>query len=400
MAYFKADYIYLISQPPLKNGIVQTTSEGEVIRLFNEEQSEAVEPSEVSYYRGVIVPGFVNSHCHLELSHLQGKIPEKTGLAAFIKEIQKIRECPVEIIEEETLRWQENMLSNGIVAMGDVCNGTHSITAKQKYLLHCHNFIELFSFNPAKAEESLQLGKTLLQQFKALENKDPHKFFTSSISPHAPYSTSAELIKKIANLPESSAFTVFIHNQESQAEDEMYLHGEGDFITMLHDFNISTKRWEKQEQSSLLSVASWLHQQTKMLWVHNTFSKEHEVLQTMNKVPNSYWCLCPSANLYIENTLPNFSIFKTIPDRVCLGTDSLASNHQLSILDEMKVINNTYTIDFETLLKWATINGAKALGFDSVIGSIEPGKTPGLNLLEGLTDELSFNNHVTVKKLI
>jgi cytosine/adenosine deaminase-related metal-dependent hydrolase len=398
MPYFKADYIYPVSQAPIEKGVVHTNDNGEVLNVFTEEQSKAIEPSQIQYFKGIIIPGFVNTHCHLELSHLYQQMPEHTGLIGFIKQLQQIRNQSTEEIEDATILWQQKMYEEGIVAIGDICNGTNSLKAKQKSILHYHNFIELFSFNPAKAQESLQHGLTILHQFN---QKAAYKTkFTSSISPHAPYSTSLELIKLIADLPNIAQLPLFIHNQEAEAELKMYLEGTGEFIEMLHSFGISTSHWKKQNQGSMLTVANLMHQNSKMLWVHNTFSTAQEIDDVIHLVPNSYFCLCPNANLFIENKLPDFRLFLNVKDRVCLGTDSLASNHQLSILSEMQTIQQNTSIDFDTLLQWATFNGAKSLGFDDSIGSIEKGKMPGLNLLEFKNSEFFIDNHTFIRKLI
>jgi len=395
MPFFKADYLFPITQDPIRNGIVHVSSEGEILAVYHEEESNSIEPSQIQYFKGIITPGFVNAHCHLELSHLYQKMPEHTGLIGFIKQLQLIRNQSVEEIEEATILWQQKMYDEGIVAVGDICNGTNSLKAKQKALLHYHNFIELFSFNPDKAEESLKHGLELLHQYN--QQKISSTIFNSSISPHAPYSTSLELIRLIANLSGNSHLPLFIHNQECEAELTMYLKGEGDFIDMLHSFGITTTHWKKHEKGSMLTIANLLQRNTKMLWVHNTFSTAKEISEVMNLIPNSYFCLCPNANLFIENKLPDFNLFNEYKNNVCLGTDSLASNHQLSILEEIKTIQKNSSIDLNILLQWATLNGAKALGFDKFLGSIEKGKRPGLNLLAFENGQLIDS---IVKKLI
>ena len=98
---------------------------------------------------------------------------------------------------------------------------------------------------------------------------------------------------------------------------------------------------------------------------------------------NNYYCTCPKANLYIEDTLPNYNIFN--PEKLCVGTDSLASNNSLSILEELQIIKNNSNFDLNTLLKIASKNGAEALGFSN-LGTFEKGKTPGVNLISGLSE--------------
>jgi hypothetical protein len=108
------------------------------------------------------------------------------------------------------------------------------------------------------------------------------------------------------------------------------------------------------------------------------------------------------ANLYIENNLPNYSFFLETDAKVCLGTDSLTSNWKLSILSEMQAIAKfqSYITD-ETLLSWATLNGALALGFEDELGSFEVGKKPGINLLYGFEDSSRIiTDNTIVKRLV
>ncbi len=396
MPYFKADYVYPVSSAPMRNAVVHTNKQGQIISVLDESASQAIESSEIAVFNGMITPGFVNAHCHLELSHLLNKMPEHTGLVGFIKHLQQIRNNDSALIEEAAIEHQQAMYEAGIVAVGDICNGTHSVRAKQKGMLHYHNFIELFAFNPDKASESLKHGEQLLAAYKNLHVEK--QYFNASITPHAPYSTSHALVQMIAEHASNKGMPLSIHNQESKEELSMYLSGSGAFIEMLYDFGINTAHWKTNAAGSMLSIAALVNRQTKMLWVHNTYTSEEELQSVLNMLPHSYFCLCPNANLYIENTLPDLSMMMAFKEHVCLGTDSLASNHSLSILSEMKTIYKAFKIDFETLLRWATLNGAKALGFEEKIGSIEPGKTPGLNVISGTPS--GFNENSSVKRLL
>jgi aminodeoxyfutalosine deaminase len=135
--------------------------------------------------------------------------------------------------------------------------------------------------------------------------------------------------------------------------------------------------------------------------VHNTLSTRDDVRAAQNQLGQSFWVSCPNANLYIENRLPNYQVFLDTDATVCIGTDSLTSNWQLSIWEEMKAIARYQSyVPFQTMLRWATLNGARALGFEQEIGSIEPGKTPGLVLLEAQTDIEKLNHSASVKRIL
>jgi cytosine/adenosine deaminase-related metal-dependent hydrolase len=134
--------------------------------------------------------------------------------------------------------------------------------------------------------------------------------------------------------------------------------------------------------------------------VHNTYTSLKDIYFTKRFNRKLHWCFCPSANLYIENRFPTFEFFKYTDYPITLGTDSLASNQKLCILTEMKLIQKNFEdVSFEELLKWATINGAKFLGFQNELGSIANGKTPGLNLITNMKYG-RLTDKSTVRKLI
>ena len=119
-----------------------------------------------------------------------------------------------------------------------------------------------------------------------------------------------------------------------------------------------------------------------MLLVHNTFTQKEDIAFAKNAPIDVYWCFCPNANEFIEGTQPDYALF--LNEKCTIGTDSYASNWSLSILDELKTISNKNPdIPLEKLIKWGTYNGAQFLGFHQ-LGSIEKGKSPGLNLIENV----------------
>jgi cytosine/adenosine deaminase-related metal-dependent hydrolase len=142
--------------------------------------------------------------------------------------------------------------------------------------------------------------------------------------------------------------------------------------------------------SGKTSLQSWIPYFTKdqsIILVHDvvTNASDIEITNTKHQTqnPKIFFCLCPNANLYISNTLPDVNMLRKHTGNIVLGTDSLASNDQLSILAEIKTLRDNFKdIDFATLLKWATSNGSKALQMDDKLGSFEKGKQPGVLLLD------------------
>ena len=195
----------------------------------------------------------------------------------------------------------------------------------------------------------------------------------ATIIPHSPYSVPPKLMRKIASAFDEHDELLAIHMQETLAENELFEKKEGPFLNWLNSVSASSGIWEKRNNSHDVLKELDKH---KILLVHNTFSKKKDI-------SDNYYCTCPKANLYIENSLPDYSIFDA--DKLCLGTDSLASNNSLSILEELQIIKENSDFDLNTLLKIASKNGAEALGFEK-LGTFEKGKIPGVNLIMGFKE--------------
>jgi len=145
-------------------------------------------------------------------------------------------------------------------------------------------------------------------------------------------------------------------------------------------------------------LQSWLPfvKKQKTLLVHNTVSSKADVEFAEKSHHDLYWCLCPQANLYIENTLPDVDLLISENVKITLGTDSLASNHQLNILSEMKTLQEHKKVDFDKLLQWATHNGAEFLGLSQQFGTLQTGKKPGLNLIQ-LSEDFVIESDQVIK---
>ncbi len=375
---FKADHLFTGTKILKSENVLITDEEGKIINIV--EQTDAGGDLEV--FEGILSPGFINAHCHLELSHLKNIIPEKTGLIDFVFKVVSERHFDEsEILHAMEIAEQE-MKMKGIIAVGDISNNSLSVAQKQKKNLQYYNFIETSGWLPQVAEVRFEKSKSIFDEFEK-------KGLEASIVPHAPYSVSEELWNRM--VPFFAGKTISIHNQESPQEDVFFMEGKGDFTKMYEMMKIDNSFYQAKKIRSVESYFERFATAASVILVHNTFTKQQDLdFISQNKNSNQLisFCLCPNANLYIENTLPDVDLFVKNNCNIILGTDSLASNHQLDILEETKTIVQKFpSIKTETLLKWATLNGAKALQMDSVLGSFEKGKKPGVVLIENMKGE-------------
>jgi len=382
-----ADYIFPGNGTPIKNGVIEINNNGVIIDIMNPAEDN-INWDGITKYEGIICPGFVNTHCHLELSYLKGKISEKTQLTGFIKELVSIRE---DFNEKERLHAitlaEEEMIENGIVAVGDISNGDSTFNQKALSNINYHTFIEVFGTNTNVADNAMQHAQNL---------KYIYPNSNVSIVPHAPYSMSPTLVKKVVETKEG---IITIHNQETEDENLMFEKAEGEILKVMQNFAPEMLEFNATGKSSLQSYLPNYFGVKKMLLVHNTFTQKGDIEFARNSPIDTYWCFCPNANEYIEGTQPNYNLF--LDEKCTIGTDSYASNWSLSILDELKtIVRKDKSISLEKLIEWATYNGARFLGF-SHLGSIEKGKAPGLNLIQNIDlENLRLTDRSVVNPLI
>lgn len=362
-------------------------SDGTIVDLVDEKEAgEGVEE-----FTGILCPGFINCHCHLELSHMKGLIPEGTGLVDFVFSIVTQRGAGEEVIKQAIVDAEDEMLRNGIVAVGDICNNLDTLAQKERQRLFYYNFIEASGWLPAGAQARFDRAKFYYDVFSA--------DMPSSIVPHAPYSVSDDLWKLIQ--PFFRGKVASIHNQETSFEDELFIQNSGDFVRMYEMMKLDTSFFRATGKSSLQTYFDKLGDAEQIILVHNTFTKEADiqyVKERRNRDSVSY-CLCINANKYIEDAVPPLELLMSNECNIVIGTDSLASNHNLSILDEMKTIERHFpAISKSKILTWATSNGANALGISDSYGSFEKGKKPGVILIESDSPRHQLTFHTATPK--
>lgn len=391
MKSFKADYVYPVCADPIKNGIVTVDDFGKVIAVTAPSTLSEPYNAPVEQLSGIICPGFVNAHCHLELSHMRDKVEQHKGLVNFIIDIQKTRSAEFAEVLDAANKADAEMYENGIVAVGDISNTNHTIGIKTTSKVYYHSFIETFGFLPDRAGQVFENALHLLDEFKPLP---------CSITPHAPYSVSKELFKLISKHSDNHRNLLSMHNQECEDENKFYRYKLGSFNNLYAHFGLDITFFKPQARNSIQSVLPLLSNKQEILLVHNTCTNLKDIYFIKRFDRKVHFCFCPNANLYIEGRLPKIELFIGQGYNIALGTDSLASNNKLCILSEMRTIQERFpSISTQMLIEWGTLNGAKFLGIDDEKGSIEPGKTPGLNLISGL-DGLKITPDTKVKKLI
>ena len=381
---FYANKYFDENQNFVQNKVIITDDQGKILSIDAVNEHDI---ASVQFLEGVIVSGFINTHCHLELSHMKGKVDTGTGLLPFLHNVVSFRDIDQDIIDQAIKDADVEMYKNGIVAVGDISNKTDTAETKSNSKLDYYTFVEMFDF----LQPSLT-ANTIAQYKPVMDGQSDRGNNKKSYVPHAPYTVSPELFGFI-NTNNAKGQTISIHNQETSAEDELFLSGSGGFVDFYKRFGMNLDHFKPTGQSSIHYAIKHLNPDFKTIFVHNTLTTTEDIAAAARWNSKIYWASCPNANLYIENRLPNYQIFLDSDAKVTLGTDSLTSNWQLSIWEEIKTIKKYQSyVTIEQLLTWATINGAEALNYENRLGSIAIGKTPGLVLLSGDLNELESIN--------
>ncbi len=347
---------------------------------------------EVQNFEGILSPGFINAHCHLELSHMKGMIAAHTGLQEFVKQIVGLRKVEDTIIQQAIRSAEDEMYNNGIVAVGDICNTLDTLSIKQKHKLAYYSFVELYDLDPTRSDDKINAGLKIQEAFE-------QNCVRASLVPHAPYSVSFNLWKLLSNY--FGAHTITMHNQETIDENEFFEKKSGSFLGMYERTKVSLDFFEATGLSSLQSVLPYFKKAVRSILVHNSFTSKEDIKAVQKEMPNSFWCLCPNANQYIEKTMPPIELLRVSGAEIVIGTDSYASNWSLNILDELKTIQkHSPSIPLTEMLSWATMNGARALQMEKGLGSFEKGKKPGIVLIEGISANGQLQNISISKRII
>ena len=378
MRRIAAKYLYpLVSMEPVLNGFVEMEDDGTVVRTGVCEDP-ATEPV---FYDGALAPGFVNAHCHVELSYLKGQFRKGTGMAGFIDQINEMRDnkSMEEKIHDLTVA-MDSLWEQGVVAMADISNCADSFAVKARHPMYTRTFLEVFGTEPEDC------GSVMDGVLKLKAVADGFGI-DAAPTPHACYTMSPELVTAVSVEGLKSGFLSF-HSEETEEEEEMLKYGSG-------------KMWENRVKAGMsvppvTGKSSLLYFIDRLLAGHPAPFDEHillvheccmdqEGIDAVKAVMNHpFVAVCPLSNLFIHNALPPIGLMRWNGLKVCVGTDSLSSNDDLNIVDELFCLQRNFPeVPLGELLTWASRNGAEFLARPE-FGTLELWKRPGLVLIDNL----------------
>jgi cytosine/adenosine deaminase-related metal-dependent hydrolase len=369
MKRITAEYIYTLESELIRNGFIEYDDNGIIAAVGQCEADEEIMP-------GAIVPGFVNAHCHVELSHLHKKFRKGTGMAGFIDQINELRDWAGREVKQQLVQeWMDKMWNDGVSAMADISNDDSSFDVKKSHKMYTRTFLEVFGSEPEMCEG-------VMNDVTALKAVADEAGIDAAPTPHSCYTMSPQLLSASAAAGLESGYLSY-HSQESQEEEDLLISGSGAMYENRKRSGMSTP--PVTGESSLkyfldrLADVKPAPYDENILLVHNVCLQQSDIdaiKQTMN---NAYFAICPLSNIFIHNALPPIDLMRKNGLAIALGTDSLSSNDDLDVMKELVCLHENFPqVPMNELFTWASRNGARFLGKDDVLGSIAAGKCPGI----------------------
>ena len=389
-----ARYLYTLdSTEPVINGFVEYDEDGTVLNTGVCEQPESDDIID-----GAIVPGFVNAHCHVELSHLHGKFYKGSGMAGFIDQINALRDWAGREVKALLVQeWMDKMWNEGVSAMADISNDDSSFDVKAAHKMYTRTFLEVFGSEP-------EMCDGVMADVTALNAVADSKGIDAAPTPHSCYTMSPQLLSASAAAGLEKGYISY-HSQESQEEEDLLLSGSGAMYENRVRNGMSTPPVTGESSlkyfiDRLADVKSAPYGQNILL-VHNVCLKQDDIDAAKRVMDNVFWAVCPLSNIFIHNALPPIGLMRRNGLNIAVGTDSLSSNDDLSMIKEIACLHENFPeVPMGEIFVWACLNGARFLSKDNMLGSIERGKRPGLVLVKGLDAEGNVTKDSTSERII
>jgi aminodeoxyfutalosine deaminase len=366
-----ARWIFPVSSPPLADGLLAIAGE----RIVSVEPRAGRTPDR-DLGDVAILPGLVNAHTHLDLSGLRGRCPPSGEFTAWLRQvIAHRRGTTPQQIEADIRAGLAESLRHGTMLLGDISAGGASWPILADAPLRSVVFYELLGLTKKRAEQSLEAARSWLEAHPATNRCRP------GLSPHAPYSVRADLFARTALVAQSIKCPLAVHLAESREELELLKYHRGPFVPFLKDLGVWDADGLAAGPASLMRICyqyvtprRYVPRGDALLFVHGNYLKPSACIPSHSTI-----IYCPRTHAAFRHAPHPFRSFHQRGIRIALGTDSLASNPDLSILAEMRHLHRQCPdVPGEVLLRMSTLSGAEALGWANETGSLEPGKSADL----------------------
>ncbi len=341
--------------------------------------AQADRHADVDFGDAVILPGFVNAHTHLELTGLRGKVPPRGSFIDWIVSLagQHPRLGDPLARRESVRAGIRESLAAGVTAVADIGADEMALEEWTGAPLNVVGFLEVLGMGPKRLavhETALRLADEYLERTKAQTTQSASAQI--GLSPHAPYSTDTSVYRAVIEWAGRTGGRVTTHLAETREEHQFLADGTGPFRDLLERFGLWDGSFEPPgcspvEYAARLGLLRPKKGPAPLAHVNYVSDTDLDLLARSG----ASVAYCPRSHAFFGHEPHRYQEMLAHGINVCIGTDSLASNQTLSVLDEIRHLARTDPqAGHETLLQMATLNGASALGLADRIGSLAPGK--------------------------
>jgi 5-methylthioadenosine/S-adenosylhomocysteine deaminase len=367
---YRAAIVLPISGPPIRNGSVLVDGDRVAWAGPTRDHPAAPDARVVELGDAILTPGLVNAHTHLDLTVMRGLLD---GLS-FYDWIRTLIAARAQLTDADTLDSARlgaiEALECGVTTVADTAPTPASFDAMTELGLRGIAYVEAFGPDPAQAQESFDGLRTRVAALRPRESP----LVRVGVSPHAPYSVGDDLYRAVAAFARTERLPLATHVAESDAESALVERGESVFADLLRSRDIAVTR-RGRSPIALLDSLGVLGDNA--LLIHCVRCDDDDVAAIAAK--RAGVAVCPWSNRYFAHGAAPVAAFVGAGVRVGVGTDSMASNSVMSPLREARAAVGALAGETpKAAWHLATIDGARALGLDSLIGTIEPGKQADL----------------------
>ncbi len=378
MPSYRAAWLLPISQPPIRDAWLRT-ERGRIVAFGPTRPGDFTAPDEIDLGNVAVLPGLTNAHTHLELSWMRGRIKTAGGFPGWIRSVMELRRG-VDPLSDEVGRAVpaavEEARSCGTALIGDISNTLSTSSALAVRHMAAVVFYEQIGFQASDADQIINTALAALALMPASGN------VRHTISPHAPYSVSPALFDRIRTALKQEPFSpTSVHLGESEAEIEFLRQGTGPYRKLLEEMGKWDSTWVPPACSPVEYLDRMGFLDEHLLVVHGVHIGDDDLARLASK--GATLVTCPRGNILTGAGAPPIGQFFESGVRVAVGTDSLASVPNLNVFAELEEMRRLAPeVPARILLEAATINGARALGFESEVGTIDAGKRDALIAVE------------------
>jgi cytosine/adenosine deaminase-related metal-dependent hydrolase len=378
----RASWVLPITAPPIADGAVVV--EQERIAWVGAAKDAAADAAVTDLGEAILMPGTVNAHCHLELSHLAGRLPREHGFVGWVEALVNERgRTPREEVRRHAAEAIASLLACGTAALGDVSNALDHLDLLERAGLDAVVFYELLAWDPARAGEVARGAQARVAELATAGNGH----VPVRLAAHAPYSVSAALFEALRGAGGPAA----VHLAESPDETAFIEGATGALAAFLERRGLGHVRFEGAHVSPVQHLDALGVLRPGLVAAHcvQVDARDRETLARRGV----HAVLCPRSNRNLGVGLPRLPELLQDGVPLALGTDSLASVESLDVLAEAVVLHRAYpNVDPAMLVHMATSGGARALDRGD-LGSLAPGKraaTLAVTEARGVRDPYAF----------